>query len=271
MKKFLNIIHRQIKNLKLKIKNSAGGFTLSELLIVIAILGILFTLAGKTYTTERKRVQYNNALADVLTVIKEARNYSVTSRMAYDANRQNNSYTANIDESLLENHRFIPKEGYGVYVEMKYAGSPTAVYDGAEVILFTNVESHDDPSGSNHEMEINQYNKVPTAPGFPDDDLIEQRHILEKKYITLEGLYNTCTPIANQKISCSNSVNSRSIIFRPPLADTYIADNNNPISGKINTLYLVFSNPNAPSGAQKKVIRINAISGFAELLSEGDL
>ena len=107
------------------LKHREHGFTLAELVIVMAILAVLSTIAGKTYSAEQKRVQYNNSLMDVLTSIKDARNYSITSRMTYDK-------TAIPD-------RFIPKEGYGVYVERKVdisSGDP--VYQGADVVLFAN-------------------------------------------------------------------------------------------------------------------------------------
>ena len=231
------------------------GFTLSELVIVLAILGVLFTISGKTYSGERKRVQYNNAIMDVLTVVKEARNYSVTSRMAYDANRVDNINTT-INESLPENHRFIPKEGYGVYIEkIEHNESGTMVYDGAEVKMFVNVEDSSTPDNTN------KYNNP--------DDLIEQEYDLGKKYITLDGIYSgydkTTSPITfNGEVSD----NKASIIFRPPLADSYISNNS---GSKIVTLYIVFSNPNAPAEANKKIIKINTTSGFAELLSESDL
>lgn len=231
-----------MKNIFRKITGNNKGFTLSELIIVLAILGVLFTISGKTYTEERKRVQYNNAIMDVLTVIKESRNFSVTSRMAYDSTK-------------TSDQRFIPKEGYGVYIERKMTTDDPPVYNGAEVKMFVNVEDADTPENTN------KYNNP--------DDLIEQEFDLGKKYITLDGIYSgynsTATPITfNGEVSD----NKASIIFRPPLADAYIGDDTGL---KINTLYMVFSNPNAPADANRKIIKINTTSGFAELLSENDL
>ena len=225
-----------------KIIGNKKGFTLSELVIVLAILGVLFTISGKTYSGERKRVQYNNAMIEVLTVIKEARNFSVTSRMAYDS---------------VSDTRFIPKEGYGVYIEIKYTTDDTPVYNGVELKMFVNVEDTDNSEN------VNKYD---------NSDLPEQEYNLGKKYITLDGLYGGYDGNVDP-IAFNNEVfnNKASIIFRPPLANTYIGNNSGEESGEIDTLYIVFSNPNSPEGANRKIIKINATSGFAELLSESDL
>ncbi|MBN1258695.1 prepilin-type N-terminal cleavage/methylation domain-containing protein [Candidatus Peregrinibacteria bacterium] len=94
------------------------AFTIAELILVIAIIGILFGIAGNTYRNQRSRYEFNDSLQRVISLINTARNYAVTSRSAY-----------------VGNVPTIPPEGYGVYIEK------SATAGGSKIILFANTGS----------------------------------------------------------------------------------------------------------------------------------
>ncbi|MBU0576989.1 prepilin-type N-terminal cleavage/methylation domain-containing protein [Patescibacteria group bacterium] len=125
-------------NLKSKIK---GGFTLSELIIVISIIGVITAIASNTYRNQRVQVEFTDSLTTVVSMIKTARNYAVTSRMAYDGGELS-----------------VPPEGYGIYINS----------NTGEFILFANVGS--DPNaydGSNDDVIEEEYT-LPNNTVFED-------------------------------------------------------------------------------------------------------
>lgn len=83
--------------------NSRSGFTIAEMIIVIAIMAILTAIGGLTYSKERDRFEFNNALIKTLQLIKTARTDAVTSTPIYD-------------EATKKN--VIPVDGYGVYFKL---------------------------------------------------------------------------------------------------------------------------------------------------------
>ena len=194
-------------NDKSKIK---GGFTIAELIMVIGIIGVLAAIATNTYRNQRQAFQYTDSLTKVISTIKTARNYAVTSRAYWDG-------TANI----------VPVEGYGILID-KTAGT---------FKLFANV------GGS-----INQYDSTDgdeETYTLPEDTIFDS--------LTLDGA----------------ATGKALIIFRPPIAETFIAEQYgasppDPIPSK-NELVIQFSRRGAPEGTEPKVIKINKIAGFPEI------
>jgi len=94
------------------------GFTMAELIIVMGILAILFTLSVNTYKAQRDQTSFNNSLIDILSVIKTARDYASTSKAA-------------------GNTGTVPVNGYGVYIVKDVPGK-------SKLILFANTGSDAD-------------------------------------------------------------------------------------------------------------------------------
>lgn len=94
------------------------GFTLAEMTIVIAILGILAGLGLRTFSTERRQFAFNDSLSQIVMFIKTARNYAITSRA--------------VTSDATTGEPDIPADGYGVYLEK------SATPGASKVILFAN-------------------------------------------------------------------------------------------------------------------------------------
>jgi prepilin-type N-terminal cleavage/methylation domain-containing protein len=192
------------------------GYTLGELIVVMAIVGIIAAIGLNTYGKQRELTRFNDSLSKTLSIIQTARTYASTSRSAYD--------TAGILN--------VPREGYGVYFNKT----------NKQVILFANVKAGTD-------QEKNIYN---SGSG---NDTIEETYTLPDN-VNLERFLDGETPFPTDK-------NEAVIIFRPPLADVTITDNNALTLTSINTLRLQFSRVGAES--VKKFIRINKTAGFPEI------
>ncbi len=83
----------------LKKQTPLRAFTIAELVLVVAVIGVLFGIGTRTYRNERDRFVFNDSLSRILNLIKTARDYAITSR------------SAETPTGLV-----IPREGYGVHI-----------------------------------------------------------------------------------------------------------------------------------------------------------
>lgn len=89
------------------------GFTLIELLVVITIIGIVGTIAVPSYFRSAKYGKYENAVTEIVSLIKEARTNAISGKFTGTVD----NYTASIG-------------GYGVFIDKSS--------DPQKIILFTN-------------------------------------------------------------------------------------------------------------------------------------
>lgn len=216
----------------MKMLRNIKGVTLAEMIIVMAIVGIIFAIGSNTYRGQREVVEFNNSLTEVIGMMKTARNYAITSRQVND------------DSQPAGQELYIPEEGYGIYFEQ--SSTPGI----SKVILFANT------STTSPDAKVNQYDDDSTNP----DDITEVEYILPDN-TNFEGIYSDK--------GITSEGDRAVIIFKPPLADTYIATNDAPAGStfsysEIDTLYLKFSRAGAPDDADK-YIKINKTAGFPEL------
>lgn len=96
------------------------GYTLSELLIVITIIGIITFSIINVFSRQRVFVQYNEETIKVLSLVKLARNYASTNRSVYE-NAEN----------------IVPEGGYGIYIER------SSTPGQSRLILFANTSTEE--------------------------------------------------------------------------------------------------------------------------------
>lgn len=218
----------------LKIK----GYTIIEMLIVITIITIVASIGVNTYQAQRKQTQYNDSILKVLTMIKTARNYAVSSRSVFD-------------ECNIGKESYVPPEGYGVYINQN------ETLGQSRFVLFANTEIDNAIEMAQFEEEID-----PCA-----SDLIEEEYFLHDGTI-FSGLLTDLESRTPLNLNANEAV----IIFRPPLAEAYIAANDHPpiVESLIepDDLYLEFNQVNRDDIAPFKYIHINRVAGFPEMVRE---
>jgi len=205
-----------------------------EMLVVIIIIAIVSTIGTNTYKSQRKQVIYNDSVFKILSMIKQARNYAVTSRPVYDPF---------LEESL------VPAEGYGVYI------SRSDVPGETRVVLFANTAASDEISAS-------QFDENQTT-----DDIIEEEYLLHKD-TALAGLsIDLAEPV--HTVIGGGTDSEAVIIYRPPLADATLAVNDyGTFTGLeiLNDLYLEFRRYEVPEEIPSMYIHINRLAGFPEIV-----
>ncbi|WP_158247269.1 prepilin-type N-terminal cleavage/methylation domain-containing protein [Geothermobacter hydrogeniphilus] len=80
-------------------KNSAAGFSLIELIVVMAIMAIVTTIAAPSFMQWRQNAVYREASLDLLGALRKARNFSISNNREYRV------------EVQLSNRRFRLSEG----------------------------------------------------------------------------------------------------------------------------------------------------------------
>ncbi len=208
-----------------------------ELLIVVLIILLVLSIGGNTYRSQRKYVVFTDSVAKVNNMIKLARDYTITSRSAYD------------DTGCLPEgeEAFIPKEGYGIYI------SQSDTLGESRIVLFANTQA-------SNASDLVQYNKVEGDPCV--SDFIEEVYVLPLE-VDFVGL---ATDKLGTSIGGFTTDNEAIIIFSPPLADvtitagnTFSPDSTDMVS--LNDLYMRFRRPDSASSIY---IHINHIAGFPE-------
>jgi len=87
------------------------GFTLVEILIVVAIAAILLSIGWRTYYNAKDNFVYNDALNKTLSLIKTARN-SAINITPISIKKNDGSYESQI-----------PEEGYGIHINVSPTGT----------------------------------------------------------------------------------------------------------------------------------------------------
>ncbi len=212
------------------------GFSLIELLVVVMIILLVLSIGGNTYRSQRKHVAFTDSVAKVNNMIKLARDYTVTSRSAYDT-----TGCRPVGEEA-----FIPEEGYGIYI------SQSDTLGESRIVLFANTQADND-------SELNQFNE---GTGCGPYDFIEEEYLLPPE-VDFVGL---ATDKLGTSIGGYMTDNEAIIIFSPPLADATITAGNTFSPDPTDMVYLddLYMRFRRPDSASSIYIHINHIAGFPE-------
>ena len=206
------------------------------MLVVIIIIAIVSTIGTNTYKNQRSQVRYNDSIIKVLSLVKMAKNYSISSRPVFDESKP------------AGEENYIPKEGYGVYFER------SEIPGKSRIILFANTQANED------EAEKNQYDE--------GKDVIEEEYILDDA----TQFFGLWSDIKDPPATIGGADENKAVvIFRPPLAEGFIAANDNPQLDSLTVLqdlYLEFKRNEADAKIPSQFIHINKISGVAEVIKK---
>ena len=221
-----------------KNKHFPKGLSLMEMLMVVFIILLVLSIGGNTYRDQRKHVIFNDSVAKISNMIKDARNYSLTSRSIYDDECQP------VGEEV-----YIPEQGYGVFI------SRSNTLGQSRVVLFANTIATPGTT------EADQYNEVSDPC---NSDFIEEEFIVpqEVEFVSL-AIDKDEPPTPINLVAPNTAV----IIFRPPMADATLAVNNTfiPTVNHLNDLYMRFKRPDAAANDVGQYIHFSKIAGFPEI------
>ena len=219
------------------------GFTVAEMIMVVLIMSALVVISGRTYFTERDRFEFNNAFIEMTGMFKEARNLATTSQSVY---------ISAIDKNV------VPADGYGIYIKLE-----PDLNTASSFTLFANLGPGADYAGYlNEDSEQN-------AKIFDVDDKVIRTFTIPKQvqfhsfYFDDDWKWVVPTPPDPPAPTATEAV----IIFKPPLAETFIGNNDTVNPEELDELGLKFFNPAADDNSPKKCqfIRINRIKTFSAI------
>jgi len=205
-----------------------GGFTVTELLLVILIVGILFGIGAPYYQNTRLQFNYTQSMTDMLSLIKTARNYALTSR-----------------PNFKEGKSKIPIAGYGVYINTNPTkGKPN-------MILFSNDGSQAKRYDvyNSKTLKNDTILKTYTLPNSVIFNKIEGTNEKNKKNDFDNAVILFRPPLAEAFLSINGIPSEQNVTTKP-----------------IETLQLEFRKPSTPANNKAdSVIRINKNAGFPEV------
>ena len=221
--------------------NHSFGFTLAEMMIVMAITAILGTVGVCTYFTERDRFEFNNALTKTMQFVKAVRTYATTSFPIY-AGGEN----------------IIPKGGYGIHIQLDKDPGESILTIFAN--LGTALDYQKDDGANEFEPTQDQVLETYTLP-----KQISFRYFIFKKNGQEEEIM--WKEDKDKPEDTGPTAFEATLIFKPPLGELSIVDDD---SNALEQLSLQFSNPATDSAGKKKCQRIilNQVKAFPELMYE---
>jgi type IV fimbrial biogenesis protein FimT len=126
------------------VKTGEQGWSLTELLIVLAILGLISVLAGPSYQTLAARVQARNATVEIASELRLARQLAMARRerlrVTFDRDHRTIIIRRADAEGTLHVHQYADK---GVVVEEPTAGSELLFYPSGRSATPTTIRVRD--------------------------------------------------------------------------------------------------------------------------------
>jgi prepilin-type N-terminal cleavage/methylation domain-containing protein len=201
------------------------GFTLIEILIVIAIVMILASLAVPNFSQNQRKTLARQNIQDVFLLIQEARTAAISSKTHARADQAES----------------VPTGGYGVYIDTSSNVLTFFVDDwNAAQSGVVSPERDTNPLDPDHTYTAGSDTSVNTLTLNPD------------------------VGISNLKASSTGSsvaLSKAALIFTPPLAETFLNNNESPRTDFIDLYFDI----GLKDGSLKKTMHLNRISGYTEV------
>lgn len=210
------------------LKNKNAGFTLIETIIVVMLILLIMTLGINTYRNQQRHVVYNEAVFEVLTMVKTARNHALTNRPIFD------------EEQTLS---VIPKNGYGVYFERSENPGES------RVVLFANTAA---------ETALEKFQ-------FDPDEHIEQEFFLDET-VDFVGMWADLNAPDHTPIGGEEAVLIFSLPLEEALLTLNNMPADVESMTRFQDLYLEFRLAESPNDTPSQYIHINSLSGLAEVI-----
>lgn len=167
------------------------GFTLVELLVVLAIIGIITSIVFSSQSTFNKTLVLSNTAYDVALTLRSAQTFGLGSRAVGT----------------------ITNAGYGVHFE---SGSPDSF------ILFADTDP--DPDASNcHGLPINGISSPTARPGDCAYDVVKDQKIQEYVLGNDITISNFCAYTSTWSCARGGGITSLDIIFSRPNPDPFMS------------------------------------------------
>ena len=226
------MFHLNQENHKYHPKHSSG-FTLAEMIIVLAILSIMTTIGIQTFIAERDRFEFNNALVKTMQLVKTVRTYSTTSYPVYSGGKN-----------------IVPSEGYGIQVNL----DPVRGQSTLKLFANTGTDPNQWDAG---DVSLETY----TLP----KQIIFKYFWFKKDGGTDTKMWKAAT--TNPPIEPAGpTATVATLIFKPPLGNMLITDSQVPPL-PLEQMSLQFENPASDATGPKKCqkIIINRVREFPEI------
>jgi len=208
-----------------------SGFSLAEMVIVVAILLLLFTLSMRGIVNSQQSFIFNNSAEHVIQMVREARSLAVTGKAQADFTDADKDNAASVDMG-----DFVTPAHYGIYFDTTKN----------KVVLFIDVNR-----GESSNQNEGKYDAPSAVTGIGEFE--------DGKDVELEEFQ-----LDSSMSFILNPATTKTVMFSPIFADTSFDP---ALSG---TQFFVFGVKDVKGIARSRCYKIHLIAGVPEVADSTD-
>jgi prepilin-type N-terminal cleavage/methylation domain-containing protein len=245
--------HNHLNHRKTRNNPNQKGYTLAEMVIVLGVMAILFTIGAQSYLQQRDRFEFNAALYRIMQLVRNIRTYA----------------TSTTPIAVPKVGNVIPVDGYGIQFKMSTEPGKSTLTTFANLAPGNPTQPH-----TTGDESINRFN-------VPGDVKIESYTIPKQmlfKKLWFQKMATADQPADPKPLAQYNSTGEDKgptalegiAFFKPPMADSWIVGfgkTSPSVAIPLTNLQVEFENPEIPEGGAKKCLKItlNVVKTFPEL------